>query len=171
MAENGPGVIAEGQAETVSVFRAGSVSQLSLYPRHLAKCVVSREVLSNCLWNVEWTQGFQETTQIPTTQSRNGWGRWSRNVPGLQRRERWDVTVGVEKAGMAPRKSLWNKPSRMDGEFYQRGFSFFLFSSVSHSSIHQPLDTGLSFPPPPFLPGFLPGLFLSSCLDSLHRLE
>lgn len=44
------------------------------------------------------------------------------------------------------------------------------FSSVSHSSIHQPLDTGLSFPPPPFLPGFLPGLFLSSCGEALPPL-
>lgn len=48
-AGNSPGIVGKDWA-TVSLLRAGMMSQLSLYPRHLAKHLVSREVeLSHCL--------------------------------------------------------------------------------------------------------------------------
>lgn len=127
----------------------------SLLPCHLAKCLPSRGMPSHG----EWVRGLQENHAQTL--------RHQVETDGGAERFSWDSRkVGdVEMV-------LWSSPLEWDlkqafkeGWRDLLGFSFFP-SWMSHSSIHQPLDTGLSFPPPPFLPGFLPGLFLSSCLET-----
>lgn len=54
MAENGPGGVVKGSAQTLSVSRAGITSQSSLYPWHLAKRLAPMEVLRNGEMLNEW---------------------------------------------------------------------------------------------------------------------